>query len=192
MKKLSTIAIGSLFTMAICLCFTAIPALATDEASGGWRGTWDEVMLWLNFAILAFVIIKFGRKPIMDFLQGQKKVVADEIRQIEDEKEKVTAKIKETLKELEESEIRFAEVKQRIIEQGEKRKAEIIENARRESQIMLETAKQKIDSHLIHAKSKFRSDLIDDAVALAMERLPKEITQEDSQRFVNQYFSDAV
>ncbi len=38
------------------------------EASGDWRSTYDTVMMWINFGILAFVIVKFGREPMKDVL----------------------------------------------------------------------------------------------------------------------------
>ena len=35
------------------------------EGSGFTRATWDEIWRWVNFFILFGVIIKFGRRPIL-------------------------------------------------------------------------------------------------------------------------------
>ncbi|QTA91997.1 F0F1 ATP synthase subunit B family protein [Desulfonema magnum] len=191
MKKFNKTGILFFYTVVICLHILGTEALAAEEAGSSWRGTYDLIMLWLNFGILAFVCVKFGKKPLMDFLHGRKKEVADEISQVEKEKEQLVNKIKETYKVLDESEVQFSELKQKIVSQGEKKRQNIIEDAQRQSQIMLETSKQKIGSQILQAKSKFRSEMIDEAVALATERLPKEMSDEDDQKFVEEYITSA-
>ena len=128
----------------------------------------------------------------MNFLRGQKDKVAQEIDRLESEKEEVKAKIKETLKTVEESEIRFAELKNRIIQEGEKRKAEIIESAQSHSKIMLEDTKRRIDTHFKEAKNAFRSELIDKAIDMAMERLPKVIMPEDDDKFTSLFLESTL
>lgn len=194
MKHIRKIGIFCVCLMMIGVLISGSVALASEEgeekASGGWRTTYNEIMLWLNFGILAFVIIKFGRAPIMNFLRGRKDELAREIKQVEDEKEKVSAKISDTLNILNESEVRFAELKQKIVDQGEKRKQEIIEDARRQSQIMIEATRQKLDTRILQAKSRFKAELVDEAITLATEKLPGFMTEEDNQRFVENYISE--
>ena len=71
-----------------------------EESTKEWRAHWDEIMLWINFAILAFVLIKFLRKPIKDFLDGRKYELAREIKKVEEEKQAIEEKIKELKLEL--------------------------------------------------------------------------------------------
>jgi F-type H+-transporting ATPase subunit b len=176
--------------MAVCVCLPS--AVLAEEGSGNWRPTYDLVMLWLNFGILVFLAVKYGKTPIMNFLRGQGHEVANEIEEIEKEKEAILAKVREAHKQMEESESRFEDMKQKIIEQGEKRKQEIIEEAREQSLMMLEAAKEKIGNKLLRAKNRFRAEMVDEAIALALERLPKEITEEDNQRFVAQYMGEHI
>ncbi len=190
MKKFNKTGMLFFYTMVICLHVLGAKPWPAEKA-GAWRSTYDVIMLWLNFGIRAFVVIKFGRKPLMNFLNGQKREVADEINQVEGEKEIIVSKIKETYKILDESEVQFSNLKQKIVDQGEKKRQDIIEEAQRQSHMMLETSKQKIGSRILQAKSKFRSEMIDEAVALATERLPKEISDEDDQKFVEQYVTSA-
>lgn len=193
-KKITRICFCLVVGMACCLILGTPLTLAADEpaADDNWRKTYDEVMLWLNFAILAFVLVKFAGPPLMNFLRGRKDELARQIDQVEKEKEKVTGKISEAFKTLEESETRFASMKQRIIDQGERRKQEIIEDARRQSQIMLEASKQKVSSQILQAKGTFKAELVDAAIEMATEKLPQHITEEDNQRFVDSYLSGAM
>jgi F-type H+-transporting ATPase subunit b len=189
MKKFNQTAMGCLYAG---ICLGLLPADVLADEGSNWRPTYDLVMLWINFGILVFVGVKFGREPIMNFLRGREYEVANEIGQIEKEREAILAKVRETRKLVDESESQFADLKQKVIEQGEKRKQEIIEEAQQQSQAMLETAKQKIGNKLLQAKNKFRAEMVDEAIALALERLPKEITEEDNQRLVDQYMGEHI
>ena len=164
-------------------------ALAAEEV-GNWRSIFDLVMRWVNFAILAFILIKYAKTPLKNFLGEKRQEIARQIDRIEQEKNTAQQKIKETLKALEDSKIRFTKMKQRIIEDGEKKKEKIIAEARQESQILMESARKKIDNQFLEAQKALKSELAEMAVSLAMEKLPAEITEEDNQKWVNAFLSN--
>jgi F-type H+-transporting ATPase subunit b len=181
------IVLGCTVTGILCLYLFLPPDVLAEEKSGNWRHTYDLVMMWLNFGILAFIMVKFGKAPLMNFLRGQKDTIAREIEQLEEEKKKILAKVHETYKGLEESESRFSEIKSRIIEQGEKRKNEIIKEAKQQSQIIVDIAKQKAEGQIKREREKFKAELIDSAIELAMKQLPEEVTEEDHQKLIESY-----
>ncbi len=166
-------------------------ALAAENAPGDWRPTYDLAMRWLNFIILVFILVKFGRGPIKNFLRGRKDEISREIRELKQEKDHADQRLAEMRKSLEDSEARLVTLKKRIIAQGEKKKLEIIEGARFESQMMMKDAKGKISARMLQAKDRFKSDLVDAAIALALDKLPKTVTEEDNQRFIDQYIQSA-
>jgi F-type H+-transporting ATPase subunit b len=161
------------------------------EDSGGWRTTYDLVLKWINFFILAFVVFKYGRTPLMNFLKGQKEKWAQEIKDLEMNKEDAVAKIRQTEKLIEESDVRLAELKDRIVQQGEKRKQEIIDLAEHHSRIMFEDARHRVEAHIAESKNAFRAEMVDAAIDLAIQRLPHEITKDDNQRFLDEYLTHA-
>jgi F-type H+-transporting ATPase subunit b len=171
-----------LIAMVLSLHFLGHDALAAEKSSS-WRPMYDLILRWINFGIIAFVIVKYGKTPIMNFLRGEKDKLAQEINRLENEKKEAAAKIKEALKSVDDSEVRFADLKDRIIQQGEKKKTEIIESAQHQSKMMLKDAKRRIDTHFLQAKKELRAELIDRAMDMAMERLPGEITHEDNDKF---------
>lgn len=172
----------------LSLHFLGHDAFAAEKTSN-WRPTYDLILRWINFGIIVFLAVKYGKTPIMNFLRGQKEKLAREIKHLEDKKQRISANIEETLKTIDESEVRFAELKERIVRQGEKKKEDIIQTAQNQSKTMLEDAKRRIDTHFIQAKNKFRAEMIDKAIDLAMERLPKEITTEDNEKFTIEYLT---
>jgi len=157
------------------------------ENTGNWRSTYDLVLKWINFLILVFVVVKFGKAPLMNFLKGQKEKWVREIKELEDNKANMDADISQSLTIIEESDMRFAELKERIAQQGEQKKQEIIETARQHSQIMFDNAQRRIESHIMEARNAFKAQMVDAAIALAMERLSQEITAADNQKFLDQY-----
>jgi len=123
-KKLTCV--GGLLIMAtVCILFPDANALAGENPTE-WRPIYDIVMRWVNFLILAFVIVKFGKAPLMNFLRGRQEAHEKEIRQLEKEKEEAMIKAKETQEMLTESNERFKVITERIIAQGEKKKQKIL------------------------------------------------------------------
>lgn len=193
MKHMDKIGAIFFYLIAIILSFHFLghDALAAEKSSS-WRPIYDIILRWINFGIIVFVIVKYAKTPIMNFLRSQKDKLAQEINRLEKEKEDVEAKIKETLKAVDESEVRFSELKDRIIQQGEKKKTEIIESAQNQSKIMLEDAKRRVDAHFLQAKNEFRAELIDTAMDMATDRLPGEITSEDNDKFTRLFLESSL
>ena len=184
----------------LCFCITAgvlslhflgHEAFAAEKSSS-WRPTYDLILRWINFGIIVFVLNKYAKAPLMNFLRGQKEKLAKEIKKLDDKKENVAANIKETQKVIDVSEVRFAELKERIVQQGQRKKQEIIESAHQQSKMMLKNARRRIGSQFDQAKSAFSAELIDTAIELAMQRLPQEVTDEDHDKFLDQYLASKL
>jgi F-type H+-transporting ATPase subunit b len=192
MKGIKKIATTCYFILAVVL---GILLLGTEASAANnsedWRPIFDLVMRWLNFGIIVFILVKYARTPIKDFLLSRREEVAREIEIVEKKKEAANKKIEEAARMLDESEVRFARVKERIIQEGETKKQKLIEDAKQESKILIESTRKKIDSQLLDAQKAFKSELVDAAISLAMKRLPDEITTEDNQNFTNQFLASA-
>ena len=139
-----------------------------------------------------FVIYKYGKSPIINFLKGRKKKLAREMKELENAKRNVMEKINETRKIIDESEVRFLELKERIANHGERKKAEIIESAKQQSQMMIEDVKRRIDSHFLNAKDQFKAELTDTAIDLAMKKLPSEMPDKDIKKLIDDYLTGTV
>jgi F-type H+-transporting ATPase subunit b len=179
-----------IFAVVIGIHLLGSEASAADN-SGNWRPVFDLVMRWLNFGIIVFILVKYARTPIKDFLLSRREEVAREIETIEEKKEEANKKFQDAARMLDESEVRFARIKKRIIQEGETKKQKIIEDAQQESKILLESTMKKIENQLLDAKRAFKSELVDTAISLAMKKLPDEITTEDNQKFTNKFLTSA-
>lgn len=165
-------------------------ALAADN-SDSWRHTYDLVMKWVNFAILVFLLVKFTRTPIMSMLHGRKEKLERQLKQVDEEKEAAAEKVQETLNLIDQSAIRFDQLKERIVAQGEKSQQEIIKAAKVQSQLMLDETKVRINYKIYQARKTLKEELVDAAIDLAMKKLPDVITDEDNQKLIERYIASA-
>ena len=190
MKRSTLIKILSILVMTAGMSLQGFisDAFAVGGA-GDWRPTYDLVMRWLNFIILVFLLIKFGKNPLMNLLRQRKKELQREINRAEEKRNKAQAKVKEAHQLLAESVVRLEDRKEKIIKQGENRKQEIIREGQKESTLLLQEAKRKLNAQFFSAKKNFQAEMIDEAMKIVLKRLPPQISDEDNQKLLNQYFA---
>ena len=172
--------------------FVAWGHVYAAEEGGGWRSIYDDVMLWVNFSILVFLFIKFAKDPIKNYLKEQQDELAKEIGGLEKQREDMIEKVAGAMNELEKGQAYLEEIKNRIVSNGEKKKNAIIEDARNQSRMMMEDAKRKIETQILMAKQNFRGELVDEAVALAMEKLPGIVNEDDNNKLIELYLATAA
>jgi F-type H+-transporting ATPase subunit b len=191
MKNTNRIVCLSLYVCGTLLLSLFGQDVFAGEEAADWRPKYDMIMMWVNFGILVFIIVRFGKKPIMNFLHSQKDELAEEIGNLEREKENVIADINKTRKSLEESDAQFDELKEKIIQMGGQKRDELIRQATEQSEIMMEIARQKIGNRIYVAKREFKNELVDTAFDMASERISKEITDEDNDKMIRKYLVTA-
>jgi len=155
------------------------------------RETYDLIMRYVNFAILAGLIIKYARRPIISFLKDKRAEVRQTIQDLEEKKRAIEKRIEETQRELEAGQDRLALIKKRIVADGKRRKEELIAGAKEESSVLIQSAKHSIDAIIRDAGVRIRSDLVDMAADIALEKIPTIITAQDHERFVQNWLNSA-
>jgi F-type H+-transporting ATPase subunit b len=174
----------------LVLCWV-VPSWA-GESPAQWRPVYDLVMRWINFGILAFVVVRYGGPPLVNFLRNQKTEIQSKIDQVQQARDEMTARVQEAQVAMRESATRLDEIKARIIEMGEHKKQEIIEESKSQSRLMMESARHRIDYQIHQAAEKLRIELLDMAISMALEKLPHEITDNDNQKFIENYLAAAT
>jgi F-type H+-transporting ATPase subunit b len=169
-------------------CFFPASVFAAESANS-WRETYDPIMKWVNFGILLFVILKYAGPPLANFLRSQGREIERDLARIEQEKNDVMDQLQTAQQFLDESEVRIAELKERILEEGRKRRQDIIQQADEESQLMMDSVTQRAQGYFQEAKIQLQHELLDEAMNRALEILPNVMTSDDRQKMVNDYVS---
>ena len=184
--------LAGLMLFLVLSAFGWVPEAVAADRGESWRTTYDLVMRWVNFLILAAVIVKFGRRPLINFLSGRKEEIAYELDRLNEEKEAVMQEVGEMRRQIQDSEARYEQIKERIITQGRSRKQAIIDEARRESRILMDSTRNHIDNQLRAAKRNIRAEIIDLAAEKAMQALPGQVTDQDHRKLVERLIERAA
>ena len=188
-KKASIIFLSVAAIMSILL---GAQLVAAADSPDNWRKTYDQILLWINFGIFVFLIVKYLRVPLKKFIADKQKELGRKISRLEEEKNEADKKIQDILRAVDDSRAEFDILKQKIIEQGEIKKQTIIEEARQKSQIMLKESQLRVENQIRRARKKLRDELVDAAVDLALEKLPKIVTPDDDRKMIQAYIASAV
>lgn len=188
-KKVYRLVFVALLVCGFVLAATVQVMAAEGEGGADWRPTYDIIMKWVNFIILVAVFIKYAYRPLKNFLSDKREEIALQIDSMTEEKNRLQQRIREAQTEMEESAVRLEEVKERIVQMGERRKQEIIDDARQQGQMIIESAKQKMEGRVIRARNRLRAEIVDAAAEMALENLPRLVTEEDQHNLLDQFMA---
>ena len=172
-----------------CLLLVCSQVFAAETVSAG-RRLWDNIMLWVNFGVLAFLFMKYARKPLMDYLRGVQQKVEDNLNATDAEfrdVQSVKASEAERLKYIDE---RLEEIQRHVIEMGRKEKEEIIQRAKVAAEKMVQDAEIYSKYRLAMAKKALSDEMVDLAVSLVEESLKKGISETDNEKLIGEFVKD--
>lgn len=178
---------GILLAFAAVLFSGFFAFAAAADASGFTRESYDLLMRWVNFIVLVVLIVKYARRPVMDFLKDKRNEISSLIDKYEAEKKEAAEKIRESQIQLEASQDRLNLIKERIVAEGQRRKEQVIADAKEESRLLLESARLKIRGQIREAYHTLRAELIDEAAQKALLKLPGLMTREDHERLIQKW-----
>jgi F-type H+-transporting ATPase subunit b len=162
-------------------------AQQAQDTSKNWRPIYDIVMMWFNFGILAFLIYKFGKQPIMSFLKGQRENIELELEKMHKSKAETMAALDELQKNIDEKDKRIEEIKQRVIAEAESQRQKIVADAKQDAMKMIEEAKNKVDIQMNEARQAFRKEMLEVAFNIASDQIKTTVSPSDKENFVEQY-----
>ncbi len=171
---------GMIFLVGLLL---AAPFTA-HAAGGGEHGNslLDWVWKLINFGILVFLLVKFVKKPLQDYLQQRKETIEKTLKEAREAKEmaqKALADVEERLV-LKDKEI--AAIIESAQDSGQREKARLIEEGEKMKLRILEQARMNIDYELRKAKEALHAEAAEAALSRAEQRIKEEITEKDQDR----------
>ncbi|MBN2125408.1 MAG: hypothetical protein JW821_14005 [Deltaproteobacteria bacterium] len=179
------VAVTALATL-LLLC----PDALAEEGTSPGRKIWDNVMLFVNFGILVFLFLKFGRKPLMGFLRGFGKKIGDELDTINGRIEEAKTSMEDEAQKMQGIDQVVEEIRQGIIEIGKKERDQIIAQGKSAAEKMIQDAEAYAQYRIEVARKALVHELVEMAVSIAEERMVKGISQEEQQTFVDRFLAD--
>lgn len=171
-----------------CITLLAIPCLAAEAGGGGFdRSTWDVCMRIVNFGILAFVIYKYGKDPLVKFLAGKRASVVLSLEELEKETEYLARQREEQDTLLSNIDEKIGSIRDYYHRLGQDEKQKIMERATVQRDHMLEDARRRSERELEKAKGKFRAEVVEMALQSAEARIRQNITVADERELIGDY-----
>lgn len=182
--------LGYIVAIVITLLVSADPVLAAAaEEMPEWRKWWDLAWKIVNFLALAFVIVKFAKQPLKDFLKKQRETASEDLAQMEErkkeaqaEQERIAQMTAGLAKELQDFEAALGEA-------AAKEREELLASAQKESKLILERAEIWAEQALLKARQRLAAEMLDQAAEIASETIQKNITDQDREMLFDQFNS---
>ena len=156
-------------------------AFAEEGISPG-RKVWNNVMLWVNFGIMAFIFIRYAKKPLMDYLHTVRKKIEGNLKDVEAQMAAAKSAMSAEDAKLKGIDEEIRQIHERILEMAAAEKEKIIESGKLTAEKMIENAKAYAEYRLAVARKAIFDEMVDLAVSMAEDKLKEGISQEDSDR----------
>lgn len=143
----------------------------------------------INFLVVLGLIVRFGKKPVMEGLANRKKTIMqniDNATALRQDAEKRLADYKKKLGRIEE---RRAELREESRAAWETEKSRILSEAQEKASRLRKDAEFRVSQELKQAEADLLSESVEGSVAAAEELLRKRIEDKDQERLAEEFTS---
>jgi F-type H+-transporting ATPase subunit b len=145
--------------------------------------------LALNAAILYWLLIKFGKKPISDGLKARKLSIMKGMEEAAKVKAQAEARLADYQQKLDDIDQEVARIKREMKESGEAESARILSEAKERRTRMERDARTLIDQELKAAREELMRDTVRAAVRSAELTITAKIGDADQQRLGDEFLA---
>ncbi|MBI4653512.1 MAG: F0F1 ATP synthase subunit B [Nitrospirae bacterium] len=175
-----------IFPFLLFSLFTVALAFASEEA-GHSASLKDWLWPVVNFAILVFILVKFGRKPISEFLRKRTELIEKSLKEAEEAKElakKALGEVQERLRAVDEEINKILESARKA---GEREREALIAQGKSLKNKILEQTKANIDYELQKAKKAIKSEAALMAIEIAERQIKEKLNEKEQVRLIEEY-----
>jgi len=147
----------------------------------------DWVFKFLNFAVLVGLLIKFGGKPLKDYLQNRHNTIKtkiDEANKAVEEAEALKAQYERKLSQLDNEIEAFKKV---VIEEAQKEKQKIIDEATEFASRIREQARIAYEQEMKDAMNTIKEEIARLTMERAEKLIAEKLTKEDHNTMVGDF-----
>ncbi len=141
----------------------------------------------LNFAVLIYLLVRFGAKRVGDGLAERRQAIKDEIEDLEERKAVAENSYREFAAKLAIIERDIDTIVDKAVAQAEVEKARIIEKAEQAAEDIKRQAEMAIQKELMDARRTLKDEVADQAAVLAEELIVRNLTEDDQVKIVEEY-----
>ena len=150
---------------------------------------WVDILLYIvNLVILFLVLRKFLYKPVAKFLAAREKSIADQLDEAAQKYEEAESMREKYENLITESKNEATEIVSRGHQRAEQQYNEAVARGKEEVDNLVQRALKEIDMERKAAYDVMRVQIAEMAVSLAEKVLEREVTMEDNQQIIDEFF----
>lgn len=177
-----------LFVSSCLLLFC--PEVFAAEVISPARKRWDNILLFVNFGIIAFIFLKYARRPIMDLLREKAKKIKEELDSIDILRKDAKSTMDAEENKLNNIDQHLKEIHENTVVMGKREKEKIIHEGKTAADKMLRDAEIYSKYRMIVAKKALSDEFVDNAVSQVEEKFKKGISKEDNEKMIDQFIDN--
>jgi F-type H+-transporting ATPase subunit b len=143
----------------------------------------------LNFGLLAFVIFRFGRKPLAEALAARKRAVMQEIDNATRLKDEAEARLEEYEDKLQNLDETLEQLKTDYAAQGEVERKHVLAEAEERRERMKRDVEFRIQQEEKAARQQLLQEAVERAVVEAEELIKKKVAKGDSDKMADDFLA---
>ncbi len=169
------------------LCARAATAAGAGESSAEHGG----VSLWplLNFAMLLGVLFYFGRQPVQSFFRERRSKIQADLTAAAEKLREAEARHTKLQRQLEGLDEELERIRGIARSRAEQEREQLLADARAAAERVRADARAAIQQESQRAREALRGEAAQLALALAAERLRREIGESDRERLVDEFIA---
>ena len=150
--------------------------------------TWRD-WLWpiINFAILAFVLVYFARKPVREFFKNRTALIEKSLKEASEARELANKSLEKIQQRLKEADKEVNEILESSRKSGEREKEELIAQGESLKKKMIEQAKANIEFELEKAKKSLKSEAALMALEMAEKQIKERLDKDEQAKLIDEY-----
>jgi F-type H+-transporting ATPase subunit b len=144
----------------------------------------------LNFGLLVFIVVKFGKKPLQDALVKRKDSIVRELEEAKRLRESAEKRLAEYETKLDKIHEDLERIRGEFRQQGELDKQRILGEAKERRDRMKRDAEVLLSQEVKQMRQELVVEVVREATRLATELLGKEMTLGDHDRFAEMFLAE--
>ena len=174
--------------LVVLLVLCVSPEVRAAAAEGEHGPNWGLLGLQiLNVTVLLLILIRFGRKPVKDFLTERSQGIRRQIGAAEARLKEAQAELEALRQRLERFDDEAREVVEQSAAQAEAERARAVERARAAAERIRDEAGRLADQEIERARRELQAEAAALAAKLAEDLLREHLGPEDDRRLISEY-----
>ena len=142
----------------------------------------------LNFVLLVYLLVRFGKKPFVQFLETRHGTIRDNLAEATRMRQEAQAKLDAIKGKLSNLDAEIAEIKAGVRADAMREKDQIIADARSQADQLIEAADRTLEDEVRRARRMLEREAVSAAMTAAEKMVRDKINSSDRKRINEDYF----